>query len=191
MTKRMLIVISTMLFAFVVTAQDILVKPGDIALWMPKDIYQVIASIRCPQLPFWYHADVVIDEEGRISTATPENGCSSFSTIQNRIDSGSWQKLLLLRNNSLTEEQIENILTIAIETECEYDWIGFYLQWLDFLFFCDDILVFRVLPDDYTNYNCLSFAAFCEGFSHPHSITPWGIIATPGWETVGEYNLEE
>lgn len=193
MIKKLLIIISTMLFSFVASAQDIEVKPGDIALWVPAEGFEkLIADIRCPELTFYYHSDVVYDDNGGVVTSAPPEGCGAISSIENRIESGKWLKLAILRNENLAESEIESVLETAFSLECDYDWIGLYLQLSDFIWTCSDVEFFRLfLPPDWPFYNCLSFAAYCHGFPYPHRITPWGMMVTPGWEIVGEYNLEE
>ena len=191
MIKRMLIVISTMLFAFVVTAQDIYIQIGDIALWMPVGVEKTIAAIRCPQLPFYYHADIIYDNSGNVITSAPPEGCGATSSLDDRMSSGKWSKLAILRNESLTESELNAVLDTAFSLQCNYDWIGFYLQWFDFLLSCSEIEFFRIWADLIPDLNCLSFAAYCHNFPNPHRITPWGMIATPGWKIVDEYNLEE
>lgn len=180
-----------MLFSIVATAQEIKVESADIAFWELKDgLERYIADIRCPELQFWYHSDLVLDKFGNVMTATPEKGCDGKSDIENRIDSEKWSRLLILRNPSLTESQRDEIVETAWDTECNYDWVGFYFHWIDFLWSCDMVPGLRnLLPDDYPDYNCLSFSAYCSGFTHPHAITPWEMIATPGWVIIGEYEF--
>jgi hypothetical protein len=164
------------------------IKPGDIALWIPVGVEFDTASLWCPHLPFFYHADVIIDEDGQVMTSAPPQGCGSSSTIKDRIASGMWQKLVIVRNE---HADVDAILERAYSLECEYDWVGFYLQWFDFFLCCSECLFFRLTPRPLDDYHCASFTAYCAGFDNPHTMVPWEMINNHGWQIVGESELRE
>jgi len=158
-------------------------QAADVVLYKPVGQELSFAQLRCPQIDFWYHADIATGESDDVVTSAPPDGCGSTSALSNRIESGDWSEYAVLRNDTLTDDQIDDVLDTAFSLDCEYDWFGFYLHWLDFALFCGDVVLFRAFEELSPNYHCLSFVAYCEGFLRPHVSLPWNWMGRD-WQIV-------
>lgn len=152
---------------------------------------------------FWYHAEIVYDENGGIVTSAPPDGTGHTSTLSHRYEEGIWNKIILLRNSALAEEQIDSILDTAFSLEGNYDWVGYYLHILDLFTSCSILEIFRSAPRPLYDYHCVSATAFSFEANDiqvskkaPHITTPWDIVyyacdENTDWEIVEICNLDE
>jgi len=211
--------IITLLFVLLITAPNIgygigletPVLPGDIVLFRSYMIhvfgfeYPVcLIELCCFNIyTFWYHAEIVYDKNGGIVTSAPPDGTGHTSTLSHRYEEGTWNKIALLRNKKLNEEQIESVLDTAFSLDSDYDWMGYYLHILDLFTSCSILNLFRSTPRQSDNYHCVSATAFSfeKNEIHvskkaTHITTPWDIInyasdENTDWEIIEVCDLDE
>jgi len=213
--KRITIAVTIACFFSVASAQDIDVQTGDIIFWRPNvweplpelAINASLTELLCDNIDtFWFHADYVRNgKNGEIRTSDPKRGAKSDSTIEDRIQSGYWNKLLVLRNPAL---DIDGANEIADTIDGEYDWMGYYLHVTDLFaldlmnlpfLLCSKQLFARMLYVYFPEltegrYHCVSCTYTIVGIEDPYTKTTWDLVneitgGTSEWEIVGEYDL--
>ena len=160
------------------------IKTCDIIMWRPI-AYQLFPGAMIPsEAPeflcdnidkLWYHVDFVTDgDRGLLMTATPDAGAGATSTLDSRLDSGTWTDAIVLRCDTCN---CDEMLIVADELEGAYDWVGYYLHVLDLSLFCSKLSFFRGIPRPLFDYHCASFVFTVTGIvDNPHVATPFDIV---------------
>jgi len=162
---------------------------GDIYGLVPLKISNeyLLATIRCPDRIPVYHWEVVFDNEYSCTSAPPK-GCDHCISIWNRIN-GDWSRIIVMRRKiPFTDTEITEMERLKA-TECSYDQVGLYLQWVDFVLSCSRWSNFRALWQWPMYYHCLSYTALVAGFDKTHTILPWDILESDDWKVIVDCEL--
>lgn len=141
MKTLVLVLVTLLIFSPVLSHADFEtpVEAGDIVLWW-NPVYSVPIFGTIITLPWdlfygtyvWQHADLAIDDDGTVRTSIQKKGVSN-STIGKRFE--RFKVGILLRDYTLTEDEIEGIVDKAWETEGDYDDLGYWGTYWDTLLF--------------------------------------------------------
>jgi len=193
------------------SSEDVKLYDGCVVLWRPDvvkttpelDIPAYIPEMFCDNIPIaWVHVDWCTDaEEGKIVTATPKIGTVDYSTLEDRWESGTWNKCAVLVNPDLDlDESMERMKGIE---DLPYDWIGYYLHIADLLS-CSKKTFFRDLREPIlmlfgisAAYHCASQTFYVVNYQQPHITTPPDFYNDAinedldnGWIVDGVYDIE-
>jgi len=141
------------------------VKPADIICWRSNTLEFGRYTLDVEKLesiygtPLLTHTDIVVDETGKLRTSIQGLGTSE-STIEERQE--QFNMGILLRNDSLTEEQIQTVIDTANSIEGAYDWGGYNGLIMDYLlrfsWMPERRFYTRLFQDD-SKYYCSEFTA--------------------------------
>jgi hypothetical protein len=141
------------------------IKPADIICWRSDALKFAGLNLSVSLLeaiygePLLTHADIVIDKYGTVRSSIQGEGVSE-STIENRKE--QFNMGILLRNGSLTEEQIQAVIDTTNSMEGAYDWGGYNGLIMDYIlrfsWMPERRLYTRVFQDD-SKYYCSEFTA--------------------------------
>lgn len=122
---------------------------GGYELWIP--LFKSICGIE--HLPA--HAEVVVDDEGKTFSSIQPNG-TTYSTVGQRLK--QFGKGILLRNSTLTDEQITAVVETAIGIDAPYEYLKYDLLALSFMWdivFCNCCDETRTLVEIFENPDAL------------------------------------
>jgi len=181
-------------------------QAGDVYLWTSEyleffgmNLRVDFLSIFYGEIPLFTHADLCVDEQGRLRSSIQNKGVSS-SSVENR--KRSFISGVQLRNTDISKKSINIVCQTAYTLEGNYDWGGYNGQIMDYLFrmpYFPRGYLFTLIFQNPELYYCSEFVVECflsanemeEVRIYPSPDDIGNIVSITNWKIVGTWESEE